>query len=195
MVERPPTLPSLAILLGGIALYVVVWEVLDPPPTWTRCPMPSSSELAELSARRDDFLPLAVPPIAAYTIVLAAYAWRWAGARRARQGHEHRPGRLARGVAVVLGGLWSLLIAHAFTGDAVGGSIFWGFFLAAATAVVSASLAFAVLLGAFHSPVRSRSRDVIDSVWVGLSWSVLLTAVPLFLVVVAVVGKDTTFVC
>lgn len=193
--ERPPALLAAALLIGGLLLYVLVWDILDPPPTWTRCSPPSPPELAELSARRDDFLPVAVPLVTAYAILLAACAWIWAANRRARQGHKRHPGRLAIGATLVLGLVWGLLIAHAYIADAIGGAIFWGFFLASAGAVLSAVLAVGVLAGLFHSPTRSRSEDVIDSLSVGLTWSILLFGVPLFFIAVGVVGKDGTLWC
>lgn len=193
--ERPPTLLSLALLLGGILLYFVVWDMLDPPPTWTRCPHPSAPELGDLSARRDDFLRLAIPLVTTYAVLLGSCAWRWAANRRARQGYRRSPGRLAGGAAVVLTLVWGVLIGHAFTGDAVGGAIFWGIVIAAAGAVLSGVLAIGVLVGLFRSGRRSRADDTIDSLSVGLTWSLLLFALPLFLVGIAVAGKDTTIFC
>lgn len=193
--KRPPTFTSLAVLLSGLLVYVVVWELLDPPSTWTKCPRPSPAEVADLSARRDEFLALALPLAAAYTVFLAASAWRWAADRRARQRDQRRPGRLARGAGILIGSAWLLLIGRAFTGDAVGGAIFWGLLLTAAGAIVSAALAIAVLVGAFHSSGRSHSEDVIDSLWVGLFWSILLFALPLFVIRIGVVGKDVTLFC
>lgn len=192
---RPPMFGSLALFLGGLVLYIMVWELLDPPPTWNRCAPPSSSELAELSARRNNFLLVAVPLVTVYAIWLASRAWTWAADRRARQGHERRPGRIAHGATVVLGSVWLLLVGSAFIGDEVGGATFWGFLLAAAGAVVSAALVIGVLAGAFHSPTRSRSEDVIDSLSVGLLWSILFCGVPVFFIGIAIAGKDATLWC
>lgn len=192
---QPPVLPSLALLLGGLLLYVVVWDMLDPPPTWTQCPLPSPPVLAELSTRREDFLPVAVPLVAAYAILLASCAWVWAANRRARQGRKRRPGRLAVGATLILGPAWGLLVGLAYSSDAVGGAIFWSVVLAGLGAIVSAVLAVGVLAGLFRSPTRPRSEDVIDSLSVGLAWSMLLVGVPLLFVGIGVVGKDATMWC
>jgi hypothetical protein len=192
----PPATRALALLLGGLLLYVLVRKLLDPPPTWSRCTPPSSAELAELSVRRQDFLLIAIPLLTAYGILLASRAWTWAAERQARQGHKRRPGRLARMAALVLGLLWLLLIGDAFIADEVGGAIFWGFVLAAAGVAVSVALAIGIIIAtAVGGESRSRWKAVVDSLAVGLAWSILLFGMPLFFVGVAVVGKDTTLWC
>jgi hypothetical protein len=193
--KRPPVLLSLAFLFGGFVLYVVLWQMFDPPPTWTRCPQPSALELSELSARRGNFLPVAIPLVTLYAILLAWCAWTCAADRRARQGHKRLPGRLVGSAMIILVPLWGLLVGHAFVGSAIGGAIFWGFILAGAGTLTSVGLAVGVFAGLFHSPSRSRSEDVMDSLAVGLTWSLLLFAVPLFFIGVGVAGKDATFVC
>lgn len=194
--SRPPAVKALALLLGGLLLYLLVWKLLDPPPTWNHCVPPSEAELAELSARRHDFLLLAIPLVTAYCILLASRAWTWAAERRARQGHERRPGRLAVTATITLGPLWLLLLGDAFLGNEVGGAIFWGFVLAAAGVVSSAALAVGVILAAaIRGQALSRWEDVLDSLSVGLAWSILLFGMPLFFIVVTVAGKDTTLSC
>jgi hypothetical protein len=185
----------LALLLGGLLLYVVVWEFLDPPPTWNHCVPPSAVELAKLSARRHDFLLIAIPLIMVYGIILASRAWTWASERRAWQGHKHRPGRLAGVATAPLGLLWILLLGDAFIAEEVGGAIFWGFVLAAGGAAVSAALAIWVVLAAIRSQKSSRWEDAFDSLSVGLAWSILLFGMPFFLVVIAAAGKDATLSC
>lgn len=194
--RNPPTLSALALLLGGIVIYFLVWDVLDPPRSWDRCAPPSSSELAELSARRSDFLLVAIPLVAAYSVLVAARAWTWAADRRARQGHHRRPGRLAYGTTAILGVVWFLLLGDAFITGEVGAAIFWGFLLAAAGAVVSAVLAIGVVFtGAFDRLGGFRSEHVTDSLVVGLAWSIMLFGVPLLVIGLAVPGNDATLWC
>jgi hypothetical protein len=196
MADRPPVFASLALLFGGIALYAAIWELLDPPPTWNRCAPPPPLELAELSERRNDFLLMAVPLVAAYGSLVAMSAWKWATRRRLRQGYERRPGHLAYGALLVLGMLWVYLLGEAFISGKVGGAILWGFFLAAGGVVVSALFAIAVIFaGAFRTPTRSRSEDVIDALSVGLTWSILLFGIPVLVIGLAVPGNDGTLWC
>lgn len=186
---------SFLFFIAGFFLWILVSDLLDPPPTWTGCDPPTTGELAELSARRDDFLRLTVPIITAYGILLAVYAWKWAADRRARQGYERRPGWLALIAALGLGSVWLLLIGEAFAGERVSGGIFIGFLLAAAGTVASIVLAFAVGAGAFRGRIIDRPGEVAESLSVGIAWWLLLVGLPFLLLSVAIVGKNATFLC
>jgi hypothetical protein len=194
--RRPPGLAALAFCLGGVLVYLALREWFDPPPTWDRCGPPSSSELAELSDRRADFLRLAVPLVVTYGILLAVCSWKWAGRRRAQQGQDRRPGRLVLAGIVVLGSVWALLLGDAFLTGRVGGAILYGFILAAAGVFLSVVLGAAVVFGrVFHSPRRSRSEEAIDALSVGLAWSMLFFGVPLLVIGLVAPGNDATLWC
>ena len=186
---------SFLFFLAGFFLWILVSNLLDPPPTWDGCSGTSSAEMAELSERRDDFLRMTVPIVTAYGVLLAVYAWKWAADRRARQGYERRPGWLALIATLGLGSLWLLLLSEAFAGERVSGGIFFGFLLAAAGTVASIALAFAVGAGAFRGRIIDRPGEVAESLSVGIAWWLLLVGLPFLLLRIGIVGKDTTFLC
>jgi hypothetical protein len=194
--ELPPAaFGSFLFFIAGFFLWMLVSDFLDPPPTWNGCDQPTTGELAELSARRDDFLRLTVPIVTVYGILLAVCAWKWAADRRARQGYERRPGWFALIATLGLGSLWVLLLNEAFVSERMSGGILIGFLLAAAGTVASIAVGLVVGTGVFRGRTSPPPGEAAESLAVGFAWWLLLVGLPFLLFRIAIVGTNATFLC
>jgi hypothetical protein len=185
---------AFALLAGGFLLYIVLWYLLDPPPTYS-CTEPWPAEMLELNERRGDYLLVALPILIAYGAWLGSTAWRAAAARNGAQGRPTRPGNVVLTFSALLVPLWAYLVGTGLTEQEVGEAYFYGLFFGALGLALVALCAIALCVLALGATRRPSWLGPIESISVLMLWAGLLSVLPALCVLAAVAGKDATLFC
>ncbi len=186
---------AFALLAGGFLLYILLWYLLDPPPTYS-CSEPRPAELRELTERRTSYLLVAVPLLIGYGAWLGSTAWRATSARNRSRGKPARPGRVAIAFAAVLVPLWTFLIGAAFVEREIGGSLFYGFLFSAPGLALVGLCAIALFILVPLGAARGTPwHGHVESISILMLWAGLLSILPGLCVLAAVAGKDATLFC